>query len=203
MRGVPVLVSPSSMEPGIVGILRPALLLPEGIIERLDAEQLRGILAHEMCHARYRDNLTFAFHMVVETLYWFFPPVWWIGARLIEQREQACDEAVVEAGGAAQAFAEGILNVCKFYVESPLACVAGVTGADLKKRIVRIMTERNLLRLDWRKKLILAAVALVVAAVPVTLGLGQAAQTAALTADVMGILCRNAAHRAGQSRSAN
>jgi uncharacterized protein (TIGR03435 family) len=186
---IPVLLSPAAMEPGIVGILRPVLLLPEGILERLSAEQFRAILAHEMCHARRRDNFTFAMHMVVEVLFWFFPPVWWIGSRLIEERELACDEAVVEAGGAPQAYAEGILNVCKFCVESPIECVAGVTGADLKKRIVRIMTERNLLHLDWRKKAVLALAALTVIAVPVTLGLTQAAQTAppAAATDIAGI----------------
>ena len=36
-------------------------------------------------------------------------------------------------------YAEGILKTCEFYVESPLACVSGVTGSDLKKRIEQIM----------------------------------------------------------------
>jgi len=172
---VPVLVSSSSIEPGIFGIFRPVLLLPEGILERLSPEQLGAIVAHEMCHARRRDNLTFAVHMVVETLFWFHPAVWWIGARLVEERERACDEAVVQTGGAAQTYAEGILNVCKFYVESPVACVAGVTGADLKKRIVRIMTAHGAFRLSWRKKTLLAIAVLMAAIVPVVLGLAQSA----------------------------
>ena len=96
---VPVLLSSAKIEPGIFGIVRPVLLLPEGILERLTAEQMRAVVAHEMEHVRRRDNLTFAVHMVVEALFWFFPPVWWIGARLIEERERACDEAVVAAGG--------------------------------------------------------------------------------------------------------
>ena len=70
---VPVLCSSALIEPGIFGIFRPVLLLPEGILERLTAEQLRAIVAHEMCHVRRRDNLTFAVHMIVETLFWFHP----------------------------------------------------------------------------------------------------------------------------------
>jgi bla regulator protein blaR1 len=57
--------------------------------------------------------------MLVEAIFWFYPPVWWIRTRLIEERERACDEAVLQAGSAANVYAEGILNVCKFYVESP------------------------------------------------------------------------------------
>ncbi len=154
------------------------LLLPEGILERLSAEQLRAIVAHEMEHVRRRDNLTFAFHMIVETLFWFYPPVWWIGARLIEEREQACDEAVVAASRAPQAYAEGILNVCKYYVESPVACVAGVTGADLKKRIARIMTERVGAGLNASQRILIGATALVALAAPLTLGLVRAAESA-------------------------
>lgn len=174
---VPVLSSPSLIEPGIFGIFRPVLLMPVGILKRLTPEQLRGIVAHEMCHVRRRDNLTFAIHMVVEMLFWFYPAVWWIGARLIEERERACDEAVVAAGGAAQIYAEGILNVCKFYVESPLACVAGVTGANLSKRIRFIMSHR-FVDIGWGKRLLLAALALSVVAGPVAFGFVQEASPA-------------------------
>jgi len=171
---VPALLSSSQIEPGIFGILHPVLLLPEGILERLSAEQLKTIIAHEMCHVRRRDNLAFAIHLIVETLFWFHPAVWWIGARLIEERERACDEAVVETGGAAQTYAEGILNVCKFYAESPVASVAGVSGSDLKKRIFRIMASHAGLKMSLSRKLLLAAAGLVAVTVPVVFGLAQA-----------------------------
>jgi bla regulator protein blaR1 len=172
---VPVLSSPSPIEPGIFGILRPVLLMPQGILERLSPEQLRAIVVHETCHLRRRDNLTYALHMIVEALIWFHPAVWWIGARLVEERERACDEAVVAAGGEAQTYAERILNVCKFYVESPVACVSGVTGADLKKRIARILAGQMQCRLTWRARLMVGGVALTGVIVPMTIGLAQSA----------------------------
>jgi uncharacterized protein (TIGR03435 family) len=168
---VPVLSSPLSMEPGIFGIVRPVLLLPEGINDRLTTAQLGTIIAHEMCHLRRRDNLTAAIHMVVEALFWFHPAVWWIKTRLLEEREQACDEAVLQSGSEADLYAESILNVCKFCIESPLACVAGVTGSDLKRRIVRIMTERMARNLNLGRKLLLALAATVAVSVPVVFGL--------------------------------
>jgi bla regulator protein BlaR1 len=54
---------------------------------------MEAMLAHELCHVRRRDNLTSAMHMVVEVVFWFHPLVWWIGVRLMEERERACDEA--------------------------------------------------------------------------------------------------------------
>ncbi len=114
------------------GCSRPVLLLPAGIVERLTPPQLEAVLAHELCHVRRRDNLTAAIHMIVEALFWFHPLVWWIGARLVEERERACDEDVLRLGTEPQVYAEGILRVCAFCVESPLSCVAGVTGPNLE-----------------------------------------------------------------------
>src|SRR5262249_35549025 len=70
---VPVRTSRARMEPGVFGVFRPVLLLPEGIVERLTPAQLRTILAHEFCHVRRRDNFTACVHTVVETVFWFYP----------------------------------------------------------------------------------------------------------------------------------
>ena len=179
---VPVMSSSALLEPGVFGIFRPVLLLPEGITERLTEPQLETILSHEMWHVRRRDNLTAAIHMLVEMIFWFHPFVWWIRTRLMEERERACDEAVLQAGGEGQIYAEGILNVCKFYVESPLACVSGVTGSDLKKRIVRIMTEQVARKLDFRRRLLLASAGVLAVALPITFGLIHTTQIRAQAA---------------------
>ncbi|MDX1561353.1 MAG: M56 family metallopeptidase, partial [Gammaproteobacteria bacterium] len=76
------------VEPGVIGILRTALLLPNGIEKRLTPAQLEAVLAHELCHIRRRDNLTAAVHMLVEAVFWFHPLVWWVGAKLIDERER-------------------------------------------------------------------------------------------------------------------
>ena len=46
------------------------------------------------------------------------------------------------SGGEPQIYAESILKVCEFYLASPVACAAGVTGGELKKRIEGILTNR-------------------------------------------------------------
>jgi bla regulator protein BlaR1 len=130
--------SASTFELGVVGVWHPVLLLPEGLVERLTAAQLKAVIAHERCHIRCHDNLVAAVHMVVEALFWFHPLVWWIEGRLIDERERACDEAVLHAGNDPADYAEGILTVFRFTVRAPLACVTGVTGADLRARIESI-----------------------------------------------------------------
>ncbi|HMJ61897.1 MAG TPA: M56 family metallopeptidase [Bryobacteraceae bacterium] len=171
---MPVRCSPDLLEPGVVGLFRPILLLPAGIVERLKPSQMEAVLAHELCHVRRRDNLTSAIHMIVEAVFWFHPLVWWIGARLVEERERACDEAVLSLGSEPHDYAEGILNVCKSYLESPLVCVAGVTGADLKKRIHAILTGRIARELTFAKKLTLALAGIAALGAPILLGIADA-----------------------------
>ena len=113
------------IEPGVFGVFRPVLLLPEGIAQRLTPDQLRAVVAHEMSHVRRRDNVANAIHMLAEALFWFHPLVWWIERRLLDEQERACDEEVLRQGGDPQVYAESILRICEFYVTSPLICVAG------------------------------------------------------------------------------
>lgn len=171
------LCSPTLLKPGVFGVFRPVLLLPNGIFERLTPAQLGAVVEHELCHVRHRDNLITAIHMVVETVFWFHPLVWWIGKRMVEERERGCDEEVVSRSGEARVYAEAILNVCKLYVEWPLECVAGVTGSDLKKRIEGIMRGRIAVRLSFGKKVALAGVGMAALAGPMIVGVmhGQSA----------------------------
>jgi len=169
--GLPSVISSSAeLEPGVFGIFRPVLWLPAGIGDRLDDAELEAILAHELCHIRRRDNLTAALHMAVEAIFWFHPLVWWLGARLTEERERACDEEVVRMGGEPQIYAESILKVCEFYLASPVACAAGVTGGELKKRIEGIMTNRFIRELGFGKRVLLTLLAAAAVGAPMVVG---------------------------------
>lgn len=169
--------SPCLFEPGIVGFFRPVLLLPDGILKTLTRPQLEAVLAHELCHVRRRDNFTAMLHMIVEAVFWFHPLVWWIGARLVHERERACDEHVLALGSDPRVYAESILQVCNFCVATPLPCVAGVTGSDLKRRIEAIMNYRAPRNLQFGQRLLLAGIAAASMISPVAFGILPATQT--------------------------
>lgn len=175
---IPVRMSTSLHEPALVGIVRPVLLLPTGIMARLTPPQLEAVLRHEVCHLRRHDNLTSAVHMLVEVAFWFHPLVWWIGARLLEERERACDEGVVRSGTDPRTYAESILTVCRACLASDLACVAGVSGADLKLRLEAIMT-REVKELGGGKRIALGVLALAALSMPVWFGMTSIAQAEA------------------------
>jgi uncharacterized protein (TIGR03435 family) len=167
---VAIRMTSAAYEPGVFGLFAPLLLWPEQLTSQLSDAEIRGILEHEFAHVRRHDNLSAAFHAIVQTIFWFHPLVWWIGARLAAERERACDETVVAAGHAPEAYAESILKTCRFCVESPLPCAAGVTGGDLKQRVIRVVAAQPIAALGWRSKIALALIAVSVVAAPVALG---------------------------------
>ena len=178
-----IVLSDSRMEPGVFGWRSPVLLWPRGIEDRLSDAQIDAILAHEIAHLRRRDNLTSAMHMTVQAIFWFHPLTWWIGARLVDERERACDEDVVRAGSRPDVYAESILKTCQYFVETPLTCVAGVTGSDLKKRIEQIMRHDAHVAVNVSKRFLLGAALVAAVAGPVAVGMLTSAR---LSAQVVG-----------------
>ena len=175
-KGIAVVRSQGMMEPGIFGILRPILVWPERLSERLDDQHIEAILTHELIHVRRHDNLSAAMHMVVEAAFWFHPMVWWIESRMMHERERAIDEAVVQTVGRPDVYAESLLKACRFCLESPLVCVSGIAGADLRQRIAGVMTERRATPLSLARKTLLTAAAILVLLGPLGFGLLHAMQ---------------------------
>lgn len=174
-------LSSREIEPGVFGTIRPVLLWPAGLSNRLDDAQIDAIMVHEAEHVRRRDNLTTAIHALVEALFWFHPLVRWMSVKLNEERERACDEKVLEREARPEAYADGILKVCAFCLEPPSPCVSGVSGADLKDRILRIMARRSGAALNSWRKVALASAAILALALPVGIGVVHGQVSAAGT----------------------
>jgi len=175
--GLPIraISSPSFLEPGIFGVFRPVLLVPEGIFENLTPEQWTAIVAHELCHVRRRDNLVGTIQMFVETVFWFHPLVWWAGKRIFQERELSCDEEVLRLGSEPRTYAQGILKVCELYLDSPAACVAAIAGGgNLRKRIELIVANNLIRKLNLSKTVVLAVAGIASLAVPVVVGVMNA-----------------------------
>ena len=133
-------VTDAAIEPAVARVFHPVVLLPSALLGRLSPEQLGAVLAHEREHIERHDNLTAHLHRLVQTLFWFHPLVWWIGRQMLEERENACDEAVLEHGHDAREYAEGILAVCRHchelaYAEHTASAISG----DLTRRIRAIV----------------------------------------------------------------
>jgi TonB family protein len=158
-RGVTIRESAATTGPGILGFVRPVLIWPHGLSSRLTDAGIEGIISHEVSHVRRSDNLTGLLHVVVETIFWYHPLVWWLGARLVDDRERACDRAALALGAHPHSYAESMLKVCRFTLRSHAPAMAGVTGSNLNQRMEAIMTYRSGRSLDFGRRTLIAATA--------------------------------------------
>jgi len=134
-RRIGLVVSPKFAGPGVWRALRPLIVLPRGLAERLSDGELQSVLAHELFHVKRFDNLFGSSQMFVCCLFWFHPLVWLIDRRLVEERELMCDERVVLSGAAPEAYAASLWKVVQFGFGWPVDGVSRATGSNLKRRI--------------------------------------------------------------------
>ncbi|HWW77527.1 MAG TPA: M56 family metallopeptidase, partial [Pyrinomonadaceae bacterium] len=139
-----LVLSDGATEPGVWRTHRPVVVLPRSVSAELDEEELESVLLHELAHVERRDNLFGNLQTALACALWFNPVVWLVGRRMLAERERACDERVLEAGGGASAYASGILKVVRFCSGWRVAGVSGAaSGSDLRRRIEMIMREER------------------------------------------------------------
>lgn len=94
---VRILVGPDDCGPAVIGLFLPAILLPDRVFGELSPHELRFVLLHELSHVRRHDIAVQWLTLAARTLHWFNPAAWLAAARMGNERELACDEAVLEA----------------------------------------------------------------------------------------------------------
>ncbi len=77
---------------------RPHVLLPTELVPFLDKSQLADVLRHELIHVRCRHYLWDRLAALGCRVVFFHPAVWLAHRRLRQERELACDLAVVQDG---------------------------------------------------------------------------------------------------------
>jgi beta-lactamase regulating signal transducer with metallopeptidase domain len=162
-------ITDADIEPAVARVFRPVVLLPAALLARLPGPQLDAVLAHENEHIERHDNLKDSVHRLVQLLFWFHPLVWWIGRRMIEERERACDEAVLAGGHDGGDYASGILAVCR-HCSTGAAGLAAATSGDLTRRVRYILGDSRPAALGVGKALFLLFATIAAAAVPMFAG---------------------------------
>jgi TonB family protein len=124
--------------PSVVGWLRPVLLLPPATLLGLTPDQLEAVLAHELAHIRRYDHVVNALQTLVETLLFYHPAVWWISARIREERELCCDDLAVRVCGDPLCFARALTRLERLRVPAASGALAG-NGGSLTFRVQRLV----------------------------------------------------------------
>jgi beta-lactamase regulating signal transducer with metallopeptidase domain len=140
--GLPVYIMDSLPSPCLFGILKPKIIISAKVN---DQNLVKYVLAHELCHYRYKDNWISLLRSLSCAVYWFNPLVW-IAAHVSKMDcEMACDERVIKDYDDDERINYGktLLLLVHGKKENLLTLSTAVAGKNMKRRILMIAKKRK------------------------------------------------------------
>jgi beta-lactamase regulating signal transducer with metallopeptidase domain len=130
--------------PAVIGFFRPVVLVPLRALTGLSPEQLDALIAHELGHIKRYDVVVNFFQVVLETLFFFHPAVWWLNKRIRADREDCCDDIAVSAAGSSVGYAKALATIAHWRDVPHFAMAA--TGGPVAARVARLLGMRETTR---------------------------------------------------------
>ncbi|GAB3325539.1 hypothetical protein GCM10027299_23770 [Larkinella ripae] len=110
-RAVRLVESAEITVPMTIGWLKPIVLIPIGLLAGLSPRQVEAVLAHELAHIRRYDYLVNLMQSAVEIVLFFHPALWWLSARVREEREHCCDDLAIDVCGERASLAQALVFI--------------------------------------------------------------------------------------------
>ncbi|MFN7975142.1 MAG: M56 family metallopeptidase [Acidobacteriota bacterium] len=138
-RRVALFRLPGSGSPFVIGALRPAIYLPDGLRD----DELEPVLLHELAHVRRLDPLRRAAALSVHCLHWFHPLVPLARRRLADLAEPCSDRIVRRAlRGDTEPYRRTLLEAARRLVEEP-AGIALLGAPSMMRLRMEVLVERD------------------------------------------------------------
>lgn len=164
LRRVPqLLVGANGEGPMVIGILRPATIIPASMLSPSTLEQVRLILAHELAHIRRLDLAWNWLATTVQGLFFFHPLVWLARKEWQMTQESACDALAIEVTGATAAdYARVLLQAALRRPPVRALCPAAVGMSESYLTLKRRLNSMRNLKPVSPRRLALSALAVAV-----------------------------------------
>jgi beta-lactamase regulating signal transducer with metallopeptidase domain len=104
-RSVEIRLSDAVDAPSVIGFFRPAVVVPRSLWSELAPGDMKQIILHEMAHLDRGDDWTNLLQKLLRAISPLNPALVWAERYLCREREQACDDAVLDAAGNPRAYA--------------------------------------------------------------------------------------------------
>lgn len=112
--------------PVTFGYLRPVILLPVTLVNRISTEQAETLILHELTHIRSNDYLLNWLLVITENVFFFNPFIHAIGNTIRLEREKYCDISVMAFDYTPVLYAETLLEAEKNKQQLPVFQLAAV-----------------------------------------------------------------------------
>ncbi len=145
-RPVEVRLSDAIDAPSVLGFFRPAVIIPRSLWSELAPSDLKQILLHEMAHLDRGDDWTNLLQKLLRAFSPLNPALVWAERHLCLEREQACDDAVLDAAGNARAYATCLTKLAETRLVKRAALLAPgfwKRHSELAGRVENILHRRR------------------------------------------------------------
>lgn len=142
-KELPLCITPYFKSPVIAGLFHPYIYLPSHLISDCKAADIRYMLLHELQHYKHKDSIVNYIGNLAVILYWFNPFLWLALKAMQNDREVACDSAVLEMLDTASChgYADTLINYAEKVSSSLFPSASGLSsGMRLMKRRIRNIT---------------------------------------------------------------
>jgi hypothetical protein len=129
--------------PAVMGIIKPVILVPAGLLAGLSSSQVEAILLHELAHVKRKDYLVNILQSVVDALFFFNPAFTWLSSLIRQERESCCDEMVVRHSASAENYIEALLFFQQLPGTTTYAMALDSGKGALLQRVKRMLTKEN------------------------------------------------------------
>jgi bla regulator protein BlaR1 len=152
-KEIRIYLSEAITTPMTIGFLKPIILVPVASINHLSTEQLEAVLLHELAHIKRYDYVVNMVLSVVEISLFFNPFTQLLSKSIRKERENSCDDWVLQFQYNATEYAEALLRIAYLQSAPVFAMAAAGKKNDLLVRVKR-MIEKKENRFNYRKQLL-------------------------------------------------
>ena len=146
-RRINVKVSDKITTPAVGGFLKPVVIIPSAILDKMDSDELTPIIVHELAHIKRYDWLVNWLQNLTAIIYFFHPFLWFTNRQIKIEREKACDDMVLlTLKIERKSYAETLLRIfdmlsCEHIFHPDFSGMAE-PKSDLGRRIMRVMDKK-------------------------------------------------------------
>jgi bla regulator protein BlaR1 len=153
-KEIRIFLSENVTTPLTIGFLKPIILIPVASINHLSTDQLEAVLLHEMAHIKRYDYLVNILLSVVEISLFFNPFTQLLSKCINKERENSCDDWVLQFQYNASVYAEALLRIA--YLQSSPAFAMAASGKKRNELLIRVkrMIDKKENHFSYRKQLL-------------------------------------------------
>lgn len=128
--------------PMMIGFFKPFILLPIGLANQLSLNEIEAILAHEIAHFKRNDYLFNLIQLLVESIFYYHPAIWWISNKIRMEREHCCDDIALSICKNEVLYAKSLYQILQIKSADNQSIAMALVGSkkhELLNRIKRIL----------------------------------------------------------------